>query len=191
MTLRSALRPVELPDFFRDLGELDVNAVVGLLSSLSERFWLIEDERKENAFPVFHHTRHLILRFIGDVRDPRTWYERPLWQMLRPAVEPVMLGAVDGYEFRAPVFPKVMFARLAARASVDRHIDGGDSNMLTHKIHVPIVSHPDVTFEIAGVRRHLEVGHAYEVNNVKPHGVENPTDVDRIHLIFEVFDDAA
>jgi hypothetical protein len=191
VTRSGHLAPVELPDTFRDLGEVDVAAIATALTPLSERFWEIEDERKENAFSVFHHTRHLILRFIDDADDPRSWYERPLWPMLRPTVQPVMKRAVEPYAFSAPVFPKVMFARLAAHAVVDRHVDAARGNQLSHKIHVPIVSHPDTVFEIDGTVRHLAVGRAYEVNNVKPHGVSNPTEVDRVHLIFEVFDDAA
>jgi hypothetical protein len=185
----SDLPVVELPEDFRDLGEVDVSGISAALAPLSDRFWDIEDAGKENAFAVFHHTRHLILRFMQDPQDPRSWYERPLWPMLRPVVEPVLQRAVEPYAFAAPAFPKVMFARLAAHAEIDRHVDAAHGNLTTHKIHVPIVSHPETLFEIDGCHLHLEVGRAYEVNNIKPHGVVNPTPVERVHLIFEAFDD--
>lgn len=189
MTDARELPTVVLPTDFRDLGAVDVSGIAAALEPLGERFWDLEDERKENAFSVFHHTRHLILRFMADAQDPRSWYARPLWPMLRSVVEPVLVRAVEPYGFDAPVFPKVMFARLAAHAVVDRHEDAAHGNFITHKIHVPIVSHPGTLFEIDGRLLHLEVGRAYEVNNVKPHGVVNPTDTERVHLIFEVYDD--
>ena len=181
---------VELPDTFRELGPVDVEPIVRVLTSLSEQFWTVEDARKDNDFVAFHHTQHLILRFLPDRTDLTSWYERPLWTMLRGVVEPVMLRSIERYELQDPVFPKVMFARLAAHAVIDRHTDTAASDLWTHKIHVPIISHPDTTFEIGQTRRHLRVGNAYEVNNIKPHAVENPADTDRIHLIFEVFDNA-
>ena len=33
-------------------------------------------------------------------------------------------------------------------------------------------------------------GYAYEVNNLAPHAVENQGSTDRIHLMFEVYEEA-
>lgn len=182
---------VRLPRTVKDLGAVDVGPFLEVLDRLSDQFWEVEDDGKENAYRVFHHTQHVILRFLSDRNDARSWYERPPWTVVGPMIEPTMREIVAPYGLRDPQFPKAMFARLAPRSTIDRHCDGEFSNRVTHKIHVPLQTHPDVSFEVSGEFSHLAVGHAYEVNNVRPHGVRNPTSEPRVHFIFEVFDGAA
>ena len=81
-------------------------------------------------------------------------------------------------------------ARLAAGGTIAPHTDGAGSNLVTHKIHVPLITNPDALFLAGGVWTHLEAGQAYEVNNIGRHGVVNRGAQDRIHLIFEVYDAA-
>jgi len=81
-----------------------------------------------------------------------------------------------------------MFARVKARSKIDEHIDRGSSHKLVHKIHVPLISAPDIEIIVDKQSFYLEPGQAYEVNNLQRHGVSNPTNIDRTHFIFEVFD---
>lgn len=181
---------VTKPSHIRALGPVDISTVAQLVSRTSEQVWNLEDERKENKFECFHHTRHIVFRFIERMRDHRRFYANPIWDVWRAHLEPVMNQAIDVYGFRAPVFPKVMLARLAAGAVIDRHVDGAGSNLHTHKIHVPIETNERAQMIISGRAFHFQRGEAYEVNNLAPHSVENLGQTDRIHLIFEVFDQA-
>lgn len=187
--MTSALPRVAMPDTVRDLGPVPVEPLVEFVGRFGEGFWEAEDAEKENAFEVFHSTQHVIMRFLADPADPRSWYELPIWSVLEPTVAPVVDAAIRPYGFVAPTICKAMFARLRAGSGVDRHRDSALGNRLCHKIHVPLVSHPDCRFEVAGAWFHLAVGHAYEVNNVRPHAADNRSTVDRVHLVFEVFDD--
>ncbi len=81
-----------------------------------------------------------------------------------------------------------MLAKLAAGSYIDEHTDGAGSNLLAHKIHIPLQTNNDTTMTVNGQTKHLQKGHAYEVNNIVPHSVENNGKTDRIHLVFEVFD---
>jgi hypothetical protein len=99
-----------------------------------------------------------------------------------------MEKAITPYALQKPVYPKVMLARLAAGAVIDRHADGGGSNLFTHKIHVPIQTSEQALMFIGDKSFHLKEGRAYEVNNLAPHAVKNSGVIDRIHLIFEVFE---
>lgn len=101
---------------------------------------------------------------------------------------PLMQQAVSCLGFQNAVFPKVMFARLAAGGRIDEHVDGAGSNLLTHKVHVPLITNPKAVFVSNGDSSHLEAGFAYEVNNIAAHSAANLGDSDRIHLIFEVFE---
>lgn len=168
------------------LGGVDIDELLPLVSKMSERTWSLENECKENAFAVFHHTQHFVFRFIHDNRHPHDYYSNPAWELWKARLLPVINQAIALYGFAAPVFPKVMFARLKAHNRIDRHRDGAGSNLLTHKIHVPLVTNARALLEVGETRMHLEKGQAYEVNNIIDHGAVNDGDEDRIHLIFEV-----
>ena len=182
------MRMVVKPQFIREIATVDITAVKNLVGRTSDRVWDLEDERKENKFDCFHHTRHIVFRFIEGMRDHRCFYSNPIWDVWKGHLLPVLDEVVVGYGFARPVYPKVMLARLEAGAVIDRHTDGAGSNLHTHKIHVPIQTNKRTRMFINDRPFHLSEGKAFEVNNVVPHAVENLGSEDRIHLIFEVFD---
>lgn len=186
-----ALPRVTLPHTIRHLCEVDVAPLQALVARASEAVWSKEDSVKENRFPCFHHTQHIIFRFIRANADARVYVSHPAWTIWSPVLLPIMQQAIAPYGFARPVFPKAMLARLAAGNRVDLHRDGAGSNLETHKIHVPVQTNPEAYFDVGGESFHLALGHAYEVNNVRHHGAHNDGDADRIHFIFEVYDEAA
>ncbi len=182
------LRRVCKPDAVLDLGQVDPVPVQEVLDLLSTKIWEQENARKENNFSCFHHTQHIILRFIHNLKDPRYFYSTPAWSIFQARLLPLMNDIVKPYGFTNPVFPKVMFARLEAGQVIDRHSDGAGANLMTHKIHIPLVTGPEVLFFVNDQPHYLQLGRAYEVNNIARHGVDNPTKYARVHFIFEVFD---
>ena len=184
------LRRVRKPARVRHLGAVGVETLRREVARLSQRVWQQEDGRKENDFFCFRHTRHIIFRFIAGNRDPRDFYSEPIWAVWRRMLLPVMVRAAAPYGYANPVYPKVMLARLEAGHRIDTHVDGEGSHPFTHKIHVPLETNPRVRLHIDGEDLHLAAGGAWEINNLVPHGAFNGGEADRIHLIFEVFDDA-
>jgi hypothetical protein len=179
---------VQKPNDISVLGAVDAVKLTALAIRVSEQAWAEEDSRKENDFDVFHHTQHVIFRFIAGNRDPEDSYANPAWEIWKPVLMPIMETAIAPYGFRNPQFPKAMLAKLAAGHQIDPHYDGAGSNQRVHKIHVPLVTNPDATFLVDGRSFHLETGTAYEVNNILSHGATNAGAEDRIHFIFEVFE---
>jgi hypothetical protein len=179
---------VKKPENILELGAVDISSIKPLVDRISEKVWNLENEGKENDFECFHHTRHIIFRFIKGMRDHRRFYSNPIWDVWQENLLPVMHTAIAKYNFSKPVFPKAMLARLSAGAVIDRHTDGAGSNLHTHKIHIPLQTNEKAIMFINDEPFHLREGHAYEVNNVVPHAVENLGTEDRIHLIFEVFE---
>ena len=170
---------------------VDINSLLAKVSRLSETAWAKEDEGKPNSFPCFHHTQHILFRFIPDNRDATNFNSYANWPLWAPLLLPVMQAAIRTYNFAQPVFPKVMLARLLAKRHIDLHRDGAGANLYTHKIHVPLQTNDAVRFQFDNAEFRLEEGKAYEVNNITRHGGCNDGDDHRIHLIFEVFDAAA
>lgn len=183
------VRPVVKPTFLRELGPVDTSGLAAIVAQASDTVWNLENSRKENQYQVLHDTRHIIFRFIEGNRDRQRFYSNPIWDLWQPLLMPVMEQAVRPYQFRRPVFPKVMLARLVAGGVVARHTDGAGSHLYTHKVHVPIQTNDQAWINIGDRRFHLGPGHAYELNNLAPHSAENAGASDRIHLIFEVYDD--
>ena len=190
-----SLRRVEKPSRVRRLGPVRTGPLRRQVARLSERVWRREDRAKENDYACFHHTRHIVFRFIEGNRDPRRFYSNPSWAVWRPVLLPVMAQAAAPYGYVRPVYPKAMLARLAAGHRIDRHIDGaadgtGSSHPYVHKIHVPLETGPAAVLHVDGKDFHLEAGLAWEINNLLVHGAFNGGETDRIHLIFEVFEGA-
>jgi hypothetical protein len=89
-----------------------------------------------------------------------------------------------------PLFPncdvlRVQLAELPPGQAIKPHYDRGILALI-HRLHVPIVSHPQVKFVIAGQSFFLEEGMLYDLNNVVVHSVENNSDVMRIHLMVDM-----
>ena len=88
-SLVESLPPVVKPSTVRCLGPVDAGVVAALVRRLSDEVWRREDRCKENAYFCFHHTRHVVFRFIRDSRDPRRFYSRPSWLVWRPWLAPL------------------------------------------------------------------------------------------------------
>lgn len=181
---------VTKPARFREICEVDVSRLVGLVQKLSDVEWDAENATKENDFAVFSQTRHIIARFSPAAGGPEDYYSTDFWARWSDTLTPALSSVAARYDLRRPDFSKVMLARLAAGGRIDPHYDIGVSNHLTHKIHVPLITNPKVWFRVEGETFRLEVGKAYELNNVGLHAVSNEGPADRIHLIFELFDRA-
>jgi hypothetical protein len=186
----AGLPRVAKPARVRPLGAVGIEELRRRVARLSETVWRREDAAKENDFPCFHHTRHVIFRFIEGNRDPRRFYSHPIWAVWQPLLLPVLARAATPYGYAAPVYPKVMLARLAAGHGIDRHVDGEGSHPYVHKIHVPLDTNPEAVLTVDGQDFHLAAGRAFEVNNLAPHAAFNGGEEDRTHLIFEVFEGA-
>ena len=188
MTREQSLPKVRKPDTVRCLGAVDADALAAAVGALSEKTWQEEDARKENAHRCFHHTRHVVFRFIAGNAWPWLYYTTPIGKEFEPLITPLMAQAAQVYGYREPVFPKAMLARLQAGHDIDAHTDSGPVHALTHRIHVPLLTNSAATLTVNGGSFQLRAGFAYEVNNLAEHRVRNRGDEDRIHFLFEVFD---
>ena len=93
-------------------------------------------------------------------------------------------------------FERVRFMKIKANSGIGKHSDRidkdfgiEDGNII--RIHVPIRTNDQVEFYLwEGKKKlvnYLEVGHYYYVDVRAPHAVTNNSDVDRIHLVIDVY----
>ena len=172
----------------RKLGTVDIERLREAVLAIPEERWNAENAAKPNRFGALDATRHIIFRFVSDFIDWRQSYERPLWFDWKPLLEPVLTAATADYGYARAAFPRVMLARMGPGGVIHPHRDTNPAAQWPHKIHVPLVTNPDVTFFVDDVPYHFAEGEAVEVNNMADHAVANRGPTDRIHLIFEYFD---
>jgi hypothetical protein len=87
--------------------------------------------------------------------------------------------------FQCPI-GSARLLKLAAGANIREHTDYNlgyaDGEV---RLHIPIVTHPDVAFFLAGRRVVLQPGECWYLDFNLPHRVANPSDTDRVHLVLD------
>jgi Aspartyl/Asparaginyl beta-hydroxylase len=172
----------------RRLGPVDVSELRAAVLAIPESVWERENSTKPNRFDALDETYHIPFRFVRDFDDWRVSDDMRLWPEWRALLEPVLTQSTAAYGYRRGAYPRIMLARMAPGGVIHPHRDGNPSAKWPHKIHVPLQTSPNVTFDVDGVGYHLAEGEAVEVNNMAVHAVTNRSDKHRIHLIFEYYD---
>ncbi len=81
--------------------------------------------------------------------------------------------------------------RIGPQRGVSSHVD---INYYWHnrtRVHVPIITHPDIQFVCDDKRVHMAAGEAWIFDNWKTHEVINPTATTRTHLVFDTVGSAS
>ena len=87
--------------------------------------------------------------------------------------------------FKCPL-RSVRFLRLAAGSSIREHRDynlGYKEGQI--RLHIPIITNADVVFFLDAQRIEMNEGECWYLDLSLPHWVENPSGVDRIHLVVD------
>ena len=168
----------------------DINQLLDELSK-NDRLWDYWNALKPNKFSVFSDsTQHIVLKYPVDLRYPSPTVTFPLWKQWGSLIRPIIKQATCEYNYPSAGIARIMLAKLLPHSNIPLHIDGAPSAKLPHKIHVPLQTTPDVTMNFEEASYHLDVSSAYEVNNAVKHGVTNPSNQPRIHLIFDYYNKA-
>jgi aspartyl/asparaginyl beta-hydroxylase len=136
-----------------------------------------------------------------------TWMPHPSGMVGNSAVPLISVGGGDNNHFhgkmsvtphleKSPYHQQVLASfneilgrsrlmKLAPGAEVAEHIDG-DYHWLTRvRIHVPIITDPDVIFHCADTQMHMKAGDCWIFDAWERHKVVNNSSVTRIHLVFD------
>ena len=158
--------------------------------AMSEKDWTDKEQRRAGNVTVVRAAhdrlgiRKMLLRFSDDIFTQV--FELPFWRTWMPELSPVFsrLGIHPSMVVRC------LLARIPPGAHIGIHHDTGRWTTLTHRIHVPVVTNPDVVFRVGPipedmVRVNFREGFAYELNNRAKHEVFNGGKSHRVHLIFD------
>jgi hypothetical protein len=89
------------------------------------------------------------------------------------------------------VWSRSRLLRLAPGAVVPVHADVHYHWFYRVRLHVPILTQPEVSFTCGGATVHMAAGEAWVFDNWRLHQVNNPTDSERIHLVGDTSGSAA
>ena len=88
--------------------------------------------------------------------------------------------------FQAPL-RSVRFLKLAPGAVIREHRDFGLSREDGEvRVHIPILTNPDVDFVLGGRTLALQAGESWYLNFDRPHQVTNRGETERIHLVIDL-----
>ena len=173
-------------DYYRDLGTADVSALVQRIKNIPETFWDEDNKTKLNKFGKLNETRHIMFRFVNELKYVFDFEEYPRWDEWKDSLLPLMEQAAQRLGYKNYRFPRAMLARLPAGGEISPHVDLNASHYI-HKIHVPLITNPETEFHVGNQARNLTVGEITEVNNKRMHAVYNKGQQDRVHFIFECY----
>ena len=89
------------------------------------------------------------------------------------------------------VWNRSRLMRLDPHSAVPEHADINYQWFYRVRMHIPIVTRPEVRFHCGGQSVHMAPGEAWIFDNWRRHHVENPTDETRIHLVADTSGRAA
>lgn len=89
------------------------------------------------------------------------------------------------------VWSRSRLMRLGPRAQVPEHADVSYHWFHRVRLHIPVITQPQVRFHCDGVDVHMAAGEAWVFDNWRRHHVDNPTDEARIHLVADTSGTAA
>lgn len=156
----------------------------------SSQIWELEDAQKPNKFGVFQNSaQHIVFQFPRSLKTHKKSNYRPVWDTWQELITPLVTHIAAHYGYKQGRTTRIMLAKLLAGRQIGPHIDGARAAKVPHKIHVPIQTNEEIMFVAENKPYHLKRGFAYEVNNRVLHGGINPSNTDRIHLIFDYFNE--
>lgn len=103
---------------------------------------------------------------------------------LEAAVEQVIAPLLSHYSGYAV---KLVLTKLLAGGVIRRHADYCVTLESVHRCHLPIITAPEVEFEVDGITHYFPAGTWREIDNQRLHEVRNKSNIDRVHLMCDVY----
>ena len=106
------------------------------------------------------------------------------WLAQMPYVRQILAGF-------GVVWSRSRLMRLAPGADVPEHADINHHWHTRVRVHIPVVTWPQIRFHCGGETVHMAAGEAWILDNWRRHRVENQADQERIHLVADTTGTAA
>jgi hypothetical protein len=152
----------------------DIERLKGEAMQFGEADWEYHPQREtgNTALPLISVGGENNNLFEGEMKPTSALERCPYIQQVMAA-----FGTVVG---------RTRLMRLKAGCDVPAHSDGNYAWRNRLRIHIPIITHPEVIFSsVDNIDIHRAAGDAWTFDNWREHAVYNNSDVDRIHLVID------
>ena len=176
---------------YKTLCDFDLSLIEDIKNTITESDWHVNKIR--NTMGNLEKTESIILRYFDDYSKVNndTWQSRitnhQLYQKYESLIERSLKIISENTDIKVKDY-MCFLARLAPNSKVGAHSDIGDFLELCHRIHIPIVTHPECKYIIDGIEYHWECGKVYEFDNTREHGVDNRSANWRTHLMLNIYE---
>jgi hypothetical protein len=178
---------MKLPEPLVRVAACPVAALAAAMPGAPDPVW--ETERfRQTSYPVHRLTRSILFEWLDN-----DWRLGSPMTIQRYDYAPAALAAaVQDCAVRVlALYPGARLARatlaeLPAGAVIAPHRDNGIAITAVHRIHLPVLTNPQVHFFIDRVSHYLEAGIVYEFDNTRLHAVENRSAERRVHLMLDL-----
>ena len=168
----------------KDLGAVDATKLREAILGQDDVAW-DEDAQRQDDYDVHSQTKSIIMLFASQTWPQVTVTREKGWDRIADVANPIMAEIIERFYPPGGTVIRAVAAKLLAGASITPHIDSLPSFAYGHRIHIPITTNKLVRFMIDGRPYKFEIGHVYEINNLKTHSVANAGKEDRITFIFD------
>lgn len=172
------------------IGEFDISAIKEQVLNLTLEDWNLDVSRQSNSNPTHKMTKSYFINSLplswdgnGYPLERKTSNDR-----LYDEVKKISDFLENNFNGRVG---RTLFVNLLAGGFIRPHIDNGYYLKSCHRFHIPIVTNDRVIFTLGRYEINMKPGICYEINNSDIHSVNNPSNLDRIHLIMDIIPNKA
>lgn len=167
------------------LTDTQITTIENLIKGESQSTWLANTYRQDKL-AVHKETEAILLKFWNKTEtNPITVVNTTLISKYS-ILDEVFAKAAEVLGLNKYIVQRYLFAKLPAGKQIYKHKDSFEVFKYSHRIHVPIITSEDCLFTVDDQTMSIQKGKATEINNLTWHSVENKSNIDRIHLIFDI-----
>lgn len=176
---------------YKVLCDIDLNLIEDIKNTIDDNDWYQEDIR--NTMTNLEKTQSILIRYFDDYSKVNeiNWRSHvvnySMHEKYKLLIDRVLTQITENTDIKIKEY-LCFFARLAPKAQVGQHNDGGNFLETCHRIHIPIVTHPDCKYIIQNIEYHWKCGKVYEFDNTRLHGVDNRSSNWRTHLMLNIYE---
>ena len=171
---------------FKYIGKVDVNWLKTAIESQPLEIW-DEDTYRQTMFIAHSKTKTLEIIWDKESLTYGSKQNKKHQNYYLFEIEPFLnnLRTLYELEYGSGEFIRVLIVKLFNNSNILPHSDQGISLTNCKRTHIALITNDEITFTVNDEVKNLKEGEIWEIDNTKVHSVNNPTDLDRIHLIID------
>jgi Aspartyl/Asparaginyl beta-hydroxylase len=170
-----------------EYGFINTDPLISLIKDIDGNdIWNQND--RHNNYTGAKNTQSILFIWTPNLYSEKTFYVFS---------DTILLNSPIGIEFQKiaeqvidlipGIIIKAALVKLSPGYKIPFHTDGRHESWVnSHRLHLPVITEPDVFFTYEDCKYHIKKNILTEVNNQVVHGVEHNGLSDRYHLMFDV-----